>query len=72
MEKLNKIIVGLECCGAEDRCLSCPYKDVGEPTDLDCIAELAKEAVELLKEYRSCLMGCGIRQYGMEGLNGND
>lgn len=50
MEKLDKVIAGLECCGNDDSCLSCPYKDVGEPTDLDCIKALSGDALDLLKE----------------------
>lgn len=68
MEKLDKVIAGLESCGEDDKCLSCPYKDVGEPTDLDCVKALSGDAVELLREYERCLSFCGIRQYGMEGL----
>lgn len=49
MEKLNKVIAGLECCGEDDRCLSCPYKDVGHPNDLDCLKMLAKDALEKLR-----------------------
>lgn len=71
MEKLDKVIWALENCDmAEvtvDACLMmCPYygKDDG------CMNCLMKDALDLLKEYRSCLMGCGIRQYGMEGSNG--
>lgn len=49
MEKLDKVIAGLECCGNDDSCLSCPYKDVSEPTDLDCIKALSGDALDLLK-----------------------
>lgn len=49
MEKLDKVIAGLECCGTDDCCLSCPYKDVCEPTDLDCIKALSEDALRILK-----------------------
>lgn len=76
MEKLDKVIAGLECCSeATDTVnvcpMRCPYYDKrdGEKVCLDLLQE---DALELLREYQSCLTVCGIRQYGMEGLNGND
>lgn len=70
MEKLDKVIAGLECCLSEDRdCDDCVYRY--NPRDELC-RQIERDALELLKEYRKCLRFCGIRQYGMEGLNGND
>lgn len=74
MVKPDKVIAGLEFCGeankSVDACLMmCPY--YGERDgDKVCMDFLMEDALELLKEYRGCLIGCGIRQYGMEGLNG--
>ena len=53
MEKLDKVIAGLECCGtdaAPDRCPSCPYE---HSIDLTCVADLMDDALELLKDYRN-------------------
>lgn len=52
MEKLDKVIAGLECCGENDRCLSCPYMDVGHPNDLDCIKALSGDAVEVIERLK--------------------
>lgn len=52
MEKLDKVIAGLECCGESDRCLSCPYMDVGHPCDLDCITGLVKDALEVINRLK--------------------
>lgn len=60
MEKLNKIIAGLECCCEDDRCLSCPYKDVGHPGDLDCIKVLAEDALNLLKDMKIAVTAAGV------------
>jgi hypothetical protein len=64
MEKLDKVIAGLECCGRPNptNCFECPYRD-----DDVCHDTMYQDVLERLKEYRSCLTGCG----GMEGLNGN-
>jgi hypothetical protein len=65
MEKLDKVIAGLECCQNEDSPCdkNCPYFK-GYVLD-DCTDRLRDDALEVLKEYRGCLTGCGIRQYGM-------
>lgn len=47
--KLDKVIAGLECCGTIDVCLNCPYFNIGGSCDLDCINELAKDALELIR-----------------------
>jgi hypothetical protein len=51
VEKLNKVIAGLEHCRDKDRgCEGCPYFD-----DTDCENQVMKDAVELLKEYRELM-----------------
>lgn len=49
MEKLDKVIAGLGCCGtdaAPDRCPDCPYDmQIG----LGCAGELIKDAREVIK-----------------------
>lgn len=47
MEKLDKVIAGLECC-TEERCNGCPYLEYEQY----CMAVLGKDALDLLKEYR--------------------
>ena len=62
-EKLNKVIAGMEACnGVGDDCNSCPYAGEGER----CSGVLWSDILNVLREYRSCLIGCGIRQYGRE------
>lgn len=52
MDKLEKTIKGLETCLSTDdgdyKCERCPYKN----TDLICIKENKRDALELLKEQR--------------------
>lgn len=51
MEKLDKVIAGLEHCQDKDcGCEGCPYFD-----DTDCENQVMKDAVELLKEYRELM-----------------
>ena len=45
MEKLDKVIAGLECC-TERRCTSCPYLE----QEMYCMTVLEKDALELLRE----------------------
>lgn len=55
MEKLNKVIVGLECCLSDadcDKC--CPYFK-GEYKLDGCMDEMMAEALEVLKEYKLLL-----------------
>ena len=61
MEKLNKVIAGLECCRINEDVpceVGCPYSGVE-----GCVDKVMLDALEVLKEYRGCLTGCGIRQY---------
>lgn len=69
MKNLSTVIRALEQCHQDIKyrdCDCCEYASAGS----DCERCLMKDALELLKEYRNCLTGCGIRQYGMEGSNG--
>ena len=56
MEKLLKVMEGLECCKESTnddpfaRCMECPYNDVGVSVQ-DCRAVLSADALELLKEH---------------------
>ena len=59
MEKLDEVMRCLNMCYKDD-CGNCDYCGHG------CSEILMRDALDLLKEYRSCLIGCGIRQYGME------
>lgn len=57
MEKLDKVIRGLECCinGENNGCdvpSNCPYGDCNVEGTCECILELEKDALDLLKEYR--------------------
>ena len=54
MTKLEKVVKGLECCST-NRCKGqkCPYhQEPEEWRDLDCNAELALDALELLEAHR--------------------
>jgi hypothetical protein len=56
MEKLDKVIAGLECCGVaksnQDACLvGCPYYG-GRSGKKVCLDFLMKDALGLLREYR--------------------
>lgn len=64
MEKLDKVIAGLDCCADVDRtCEGCPYEDRDY-----CEIPLMKDALDLLKDYkrrffeRSC-QNCGNADY---------
>lgn len=57
MEKLEKVIAGLECCTDEERdCKDCPY-DCGE---MGCMDDLMREARGVLSGIRGYLE-CEIR-----------
>ncbi len=59
MEKLDKVIAGLTGC-LVGNCSNCEYGGDG------CHgSDMLEDALDLLEEYRKCLTGCGIRQYGM-------
>lgn len=51
MEKLEKVIAGLECCQSEDMSCAenCPYFKGSYEVD-GCIDELMAEALEVLRE----------------------
>ena len=49
-ERREKVIKGLECCGAYDyKCNVCPYQDDGGAEDGCCSDELKTNALALLK-----------------------
>lgn len=50
MEKLDKVIAGLECC-TEERCKGCPYLE----HEQYCMGVLEKDALEMLKDYRELM-----------------
>lgn len=50
MEKLSKVIAGLECC-TERCCTKCPYLE----QEMYCMSVLEKDALDLLKEYRELM-----------------
>ena len=56
MNKLEKAIKGLETCLSTDdgdyKCERCPYKN----TDLICIKEIKRDALELLKEQKDAII----------------
>ena len=62
MEKLDKVIRALNWCLSYDECnLGCPYWSEGVSSEDSACDLMKRDAEELLKEYRSCLTGCGIR-----------
>ena len=48
MDKLEKVIKGLECCNNRYDCKQCPYATEYDP-NLDCIDKTRADAIELLK-----------------------
>jgi hypothetical protein len=57
MEKLDKVVRGLEMCTREvsstDDCADdCPYGNCNAAGAGECIAELEREALELLRGYK--------------------
>jgi len=49
----EKVIKGLECCTSGNRCSgNCPYDDEYDDFD-DCTSELAKDAIETIKEQQA-------------------
>lgn len=52
MADREKVIKGLECCAIGLYCPDedCPYEEAREEKDENCIAMLARDALELLKE----------------------
>lgn len=48
MAKLDKVIIGLDCCKRSDRCKCCPYTD----SDL-CVEDMATDALELIAELKA-------------------
>lgn len=64
MEKLDKVIRALECHYENEDLLcegNCPYEDGSEQ---NCLQRLMRDCLEVARDYRRCLTGCGIRQYG--------
>lgn len=50
MPNIEKVLKGLECCAECQRCAgNCPYDDDDDNCE-KCTSELAKDALELLKE----------------------
>lgn len=52
MDKLEKVTKGIIACWSEyffHKCCDCPYKQGRD--DKDCITNLGKDAIELLKEH---------------------
>ena len=47
---MEKVIKGLECCANGNSCSEkCPYDELGDSFD-DCVPQLARDALILLKE----------------------
>ena len=45
------VIKGLECCSKEFKCEDCPYKELKPfPDDWDCVVQMAKDALELIRK----------------------
>ena len=56
-ERREKVIKGLECCGAYDyKCNVCPYQDDGGAEDGCCSDELKTNALALLKAQEPMLV----------------
>lgn len=45
MEKLDKVIAGLECCG-KNRCDDCPYDF---ENDLSCHSDLTEDTLDVIR-----------------------
>lgn len=53
MADIEKVIKGLECCTNGDLCSgNCPYDDEYDDV-VDCTSELAKDAIETIKEQQA-------------------
>ena len=69
MDKLEKTIKGLETCLSTDdgdyKCERCPYKN----TDLICIKENKRDALNLLKEQNSLMLALDQSNSANEYLN---
>lgn len=57
MEKLDKVIAGLECCGRPNpmNCFECPYRD-----DEVCQDTMYQDTLDLLKDMKIAVTAAGV------------